>query len=222
VLHGGHQERGRRGGTENVVGIVGMGKAFYLLTKNMAAEAAEVRRLRDAFEQALFARIPDIVLNGHPTLRLPNTVNLSFRFVEGEALLLNLDMLGIACSSGSACTSGSLEGSPILLAMGADPTDSQGALRFSLGLGNTDDDVAYAVDAIETVVNKLRAMSPLYNPGRRNVPQKYDNGLRRLGGRGSVRGSPCDAPARLRFTSLRPPPAAATYSFMRIVSRFGR
>jgi cysteine desulfurase len=104
------------------------------------------------------------VLNGHPTLRLPNTVNLSFRFVEGEALLLNLDMMGIACSSGSACTSGSLEGSPILAAMGADPTDSQGALRFSLGYGNTDDDVAYAVDAIETVVDKLRAMSPLYHP----------------------------------------------------------
>jgi len=164
VLHGGHQERGRRGGTENVVGIVGMGKAFSVLSKNMAAETAEVRRLRDAFEQALYARIPDIVLNGHPTQRLPNTVNLSFRFVEGEALLLNLDMMGIACSSGSACTSGSLEASPILLAMGADPTDSQGALRFSLGYGNTEEDVAYAVDALETVVNKLRAMSPLYRP----------------------------------------------------------
>ncbi len=164
VLHGGHQERGRRGGTENVVGIVGMGKAFSVLSKNMAAETAEVRRLRDLFEQALYARIPEVVLNGHPTLRLPNTVNLSFRFVEGEALLLNLDMMGIACSSGSACTSGSLEASPILLAMGADPTDSQGALRFSLGYGNTEEDVAYAVDALETVVNKLRAMSPLYRP----------------------------------------------------------
>ncbi|MBS1244679.1 MAG: nifS-2 [Deltaproteobacteria bacterium] len=164
ALHGGHQERGRRGGTENVVGIVAMGKAFSLLSKDMAAEASEVRRLRDAFEQALFARIPEIVLNGHPTHRLPNTVNLSFRYVEGEALLLNLDMMGIACSSGSACTSGSLEASPILLAMGADPTDSQGALRFSLGRGNTDEDVAYAVDAIETVVHKLRAMSPLYHP----------------------------------------------------------
>ena len=164
LLHGGHQERGRRGGTENVVGIVAMGKAFSLLARNMEAEVAEVRRLRDAFERTLYARIPEIVLNGHPTRRLPNTVNLSFRFVEGEALLLNLDMLGIACSSGSACTSGSLEASPILLAMGADPTDSQGALRFSLGRGNTDEDVAYAVDAIETVVDKLRAMSPLYHP----------------------------------------------------------
>lgn len=163
VTHGGHQERGRRGGTENVVGIVAMGKAFSLLRENMTAEVAEVRRLRDAFERALFARIPDLVLNGHPTLRLPNTVNLSFRYVEGEALLLNLDMLGIACSSGSACTSGSLEASPILLAMGADPTDSQGALRFSLGYGNTEEDVSYAVDAIEKVVEKLRAMSPLYN-----------------------------------------------------------
>lgn len=164
VIHGGHQERGRRGGTENVVGTVAMGKAFSILRKEMGTEVAEVRRLRDAFEAALFARIPDLVLNGHPTQRLPNTVNLSFRFVEGEALLLNLDMLGIACSSGSACTSGSLEASPILTAMGADPTDAQGALRFSLGRGNTDDDVAYAVEAIEHVVDKLRAMSPLSRP----------------------------------------------------------
>jgi cysteine desulfurase len=164
VLHGGHQERGRRGGTENVVGIAAMGKAFSLLRQHMDDEVAEVRRLRDAFEGALFSRIPELVLNGHPTERLPNTVNLSFRYVEGEALLLNLDMLGIACSSGSACTSGSLEASPILLAMGADPTDAQGALRFSLGRGNTDEDVAYAVDAVEKVVNKLRAMSPLFHP----------------------------------------------------------
>jgi len=164
VLHGGHQERGRRGGTENVVGIVGMGKAFSLLRQHMGGEVAEVRRLRDSFERALFDRIPELVLNGHPTERLPNTVNISFRYVEGEALLLNLDMLGIACSSGSACTSGSLEASPILLAMGADPTDSQGALRFSLGRGNTEEDVAYTVDALERVVSKLRAMSPLYHP----------------------------------------------------------
>jgi len=104
-----------------VVGIAAMGKAFSLLRQHMDEEVALVRRLRDAFEGALFSRIPELVLNGHPTERLPNTVNLSFRYVEGEALLLNLDMLGIACSSGSACTSGSLEASPILLAMGADP-----------------------------------------------------------------------------------------------------
>jgi cysteine desulfurase len=162
MSHGGHQERGRRGGTENVVGIIAMGKSFQLLATGMADEVAEVRRLRTKFEKGLFGRIPDLVLNGHPTRRLPNTVNISFRFVEGEAMLLNLDMMGIACSSGSACTSGSLEPSPILLAMGADPTDAQGALRFSLGRGNTDADVEYAIDAIETVVNKLRALSPLY------------------------------------------------------------
>ncbi len=161
VLHGGHQERGRRGGTENIVGIVAMGKAFSLLRAGMKEEVRETRRLRDKFEKDLFGRIPDLVLNGHPTERLPNTVNISFRFVEGEALLLNLDMLGIACSSGSACTSGSLEGSPILMAMGTDPVDAQGALRFSLGRGNTDADIEYAVDAIEAVVDKLRAMSPL-------------------------------------------------------------
>ena len=164
VIHGGHQERGRRGGTENVVGVVGMGKAFSLLKAGMAEEAGETRRLRDRFEKGLFARIPDLVLNGHPTARLPNTVNISFRFVEGEAMLLNLDMMGIACSSGSACTSGSLEPSPVLTAMGADPTDAQGALRFSLGYGNTEADVDYAVEAIEAVVKKLRALSPLANP----------------------------------------------------------
>lgn len=162
MTHGGHQERGRRGGTENVAGIVAMGKAFQLLKTGMEEEVSETRRLRDRFEKGLFGRIPELVLNGHPSQRLPNTVNISFRFVEGEAMLLNLDMLGIACSSGSACTSGSLEPSPILLAMGADPTDAQGALRFSLGRGNTDEEIEYAVDAIETVVNKLRALSPLY------------------------------------------------------------
>ncbi|MGB7971079.1 MAG: cysteine desulfurase family protein [Candidatus Deferrimicrobiaceae bacterium] len=162
ITHGGHQERGRRGGTENVAGIVAMGKSFQILKEGMKEEVAETRRLRDRFEKGLFGRIPELVLNGHPTQRLPNTVNISFRFVEGEAMLLNLDMMGIACSSGSACTSGSLEASPILLAMGADPTDAQGALRFSLGRGNTEEDVDYAVDAIETVVNKLRALSPLY------------------------------------------------------------
>ncbi|MGZ8472491.1 MAG: cysteine desulfurase family protein [Candidatus Deferrimicrobiaceae bacterium] len=168
LTHGGHQERGRRGGTENVVGIVAMGKSFELLRAGMEEEVAEIRRLRDIFENGLFRRIPDLVLNGHPAERLPNTVNISFRFVEGEAMLLNLDMMGIACSSGSACTSGSLEASPILLAMGADPTDAQGALRFSLGMGNTDADVEYAIDAIETVVNKLRAMSPIY-PSRKEA-----------------------------------------------------
>lgn len=162
MTHGGHQERGRRGGTENVAGIVAMGKSFQLLKSGMEEEVAETRRLRDKFEKGLFGRIPDLVLNGHPTQRLPNTVNISFRFVEGEAMLLNLDMMGIACSSGSACTSGSLEASPILLAMGADPTDAQGALRFSLGRGITDEDIEYAIDAVEAVVSKLRALSPLY------------------------------------------------------------
>ena len=166
-LHGGHQERGRRGGTENVVGIVAMGKAFSLLRETMDDEVGETRRLRDRFEEGLFHRIPELVRNGPAAEhRLPNTVNISFRYVEGEAMLLNLDMVGIACSSGSACTSGSLEPSPVLMAMGADPTDAQGALRFSLGLGNSEADVDYAIDAIETVVNKLRALSPIYPRAR--------------------------------------------------------
>ena len=117
--------------------------------------------LRDRVERARVDGSPGRVRSGHPTDRLPNTINLSFRFVEGEAMLLNLDMMGIACSSGSACTSGSLEASPVLMAMGADPVDAQGALRFSLGMGNSDEDVEYSVDAIEAVVGKLRSMSPL-------------------------------------------------------------
>ena len=163
LINGGHQERGLRGGTENIVGIVAMGAAFSLLKTNMEAEVAQVRRLRDSLERGIFERIPEIVLNGHPDLRLPNTLNISFRYVEGEALLLNLDMSGVACSSGSACTSGSIEASPILLAMGVDPVDAQGALRFSLGYGNSDEDVSYTIDALEKAVNKLRAMSPLYH-----------------------------------------------------------
>lgn len=168
IVHGGHQERGRRGGTENVVGIIGMGKAFELLRDHMAEEVEETRRLRDRLEEGLFRRIPELVRNGPLDGRLPNTVNISFRYVEGEAMLLNLDMVGIACSSGSACTSGSLEPSPVLMAMGADPTDAQGALRFSLGQENSEADVDYAVDAIEVVVNKLRALSPIY-PGAREA-----------------------------------------------------
>ena len=166
VIQGGHQEKGLRGGTENIIGIVAMGKAFSLLKENMDSETAEVRSLRDALERGIFERIPEAVLNGHPTQRLPNTLNVSFRYVEGEALLLNLDMLGIACSSGSACTSGSLEASPVLLSMGVDPTDAQGALRFSLGYGNSFEDVSYTLDMLETVVGKLRAISPLYQPSK--------------------------------------------------------
>jgi cysteine desulfurase len=169
VLHGGHQERGRRGGTENVVGIVAMGKAASILRARMAEEVDETRRLRDRFERELFCRIPDLVLNGHPTRRTPNTVNVSFRYVEGEAMLLNLDMMGVACSSGSACTSGSLEPSPVLMAMGAEPADAQGALRFSFGLGNTGEDVDYAVGVVEEVVARLRALSPLYHTRKARI-----------------------------------------------------
>ena len=169
VIQGGHQEMGLRGGTENVIGIVAMGTAFSLLKTNMDAEIAQVRRLRDALERGIFERIPDLSLNGAPTQRLPNTINISFRYVEGEALLLNLDMMGVACSSGSACTSGSIEASPVLLAMGVDPTDAQGALRFSLGYGNSEEDVSYAIDALEKAVGKLRAMSPLYHPRKEHT-----------------------------------------------------
>jgi len=162
-IHGGHQERGRRAGTENVVGIVSIGKAFEVLRETWKEEAEEVKKLRDAFEKGVLERVGDVYVNGDVEKRLPNTSNISFRFVEGEALLVSLDMVGIAASTGSACTSGSLEPSYVLMAMGIDPVDAQGALRFSFGYGNTMDDIEYALEQIPKVVERLRSMSPLYS-----------------------------------------------------------
>ncbi|RMG61289.1 MAG: cysteine desulfurase, partial [Deltaproteobacteria bacterium] len=163
LIHGGHQERGRRAGTENVVGIIAMGKAFDLLIDGWEKEAEEIRKLRDAFENGILERIEDVVVNGSREHRLPNTTNLAFRYVEGEALLVSLDMVGIAASAGSACTSGSMEPSYVLTAMGVDPVDAQGSLRFSLGYGNTMEDVEYALEKIPEIVSRLRELSPLYS-----------------------------------------------------------
>jgi len=165
LLHGGHQERGRRAGTHNVAGIVGLGLACELAGAELESKPPQIKALRDRLEQGLFAEIPDIKLNGHPTQRLPNTLNVSFAFIEGESLLLNLDMKGIAASSGSACTSGSLEPSHVMGAMCVEITLAHSSTRFSLGPEVTADQIDYVLTELPPIVQRLREMSPLYNCG---------------------------------------------------------
>jgi len=165
LLHGGHQERNRRAGTHNVAGIVGLGKACELAGEHLEENAAHMRRLRDKLEKGVLEKIPNIKLNGHPDpdFRLPNTLNVSFAFIEGESLLLNLDMYGIAASSGSACTSGSLEPSHVMGAMCVEVTLAHSSTRFSLGADTTEEDIDYVLDVLPKTVQRLRDMSPLYN-----------------------------------------------------------
>lgn len=162
LVHGGGQERGRRAGTENVPGIVGMAKALELATKGLAERNARVAALRDRLIQGVFNRIDHVRLNGHPTRRLPGNTNFCFEFIEGESLLLNLDLKGIAGSSGSACTSGSLEPSHVLLAIGLPHEIAHGSLRLTLGSGTTAEEIDYVMEVLPEIVAKLRAMSPLY------------------------------------------------------------
>ena len=162
-MHGGHQERNRRAGTHNVAGIVGLGKACELAMAEREATGVRVRELRDRLEQGIFARIPQVKLNGHPSERLPNTLNVSFAWIEGESLLLNLDMKGIAASSGSACTSGSLEPSHVLGAMCVEVTLAHSSTRFSLGPDTSAADIDYVLEVLPPIVQRLRDMSPLYN-----------------------------------------------------------
>lgn len=161
-ITGGAQERARRAGTENVAGIVGLGKAIELATSNIPQKAGYLSALRDAYIKKVLERIPYSRLNGHPTDRLPGNANISFEFIEGEGLLLLLDMNGIAASSGSACTSGSLDPSHVLLAIGLKHEQAHGSLRTSFDTENTMDDIDKIVDAVEAAVKRLRAMSPLY------------------------------------------------------------
>jgi cysteine desulfurase len=159
-LLGGHQEAGRRAGTENVPGIVGLGKACELANENIEDEINSVRYLRDKLENAILKSCPDCRLNGHKQNRLPNTTNISFEFIEGEAILLMLDVYGICASSGSACTSGSLEPSHVLRAMGVPFTAAHGSVRFSLSRYNTEKQVDYTIEKMPEIVNKLRELSP--------------------------------------------------------------
>ena len=158
---GGHQEREKRAGTEGVPGIVAFGAAARLAREEMAERSEHDRQLRDRFETEVTDLIPDIVFNGHRARRLPHLSNISFRFIEGEGLLISLDLQGIAVSTGSACSSGTLEPSPVIRALGRNDELARGAIRFSLGKDNTQEDVDYVLQVLPRVVEKLRQLSPL-------------------------------------------------------------
>ncbi|MCL0057313.1 cysteine desulfurase NifS [Dehalococcoidia bacterium] len=160
-MHGGEQERRRRASTENVPGIVGFGRAAELAQSELDKEIRRLISLRTQLIEGLLERIDRLTLNGHPTKRLPNNVNVSIEFVEGESILLNLDLEGIAASTGSACSSSSLEPSHVLLALGLPPELAHGSLRFTMGLYTTEEDIGRVLEVLPPVVARLRAMSPL-------------------------------------------------------------
>ena len=160
---GGAQARNRRAGTENVAGIVGLGAAIALATQTLEESAARMTKLRDKLIAGIAQRIPEVKLNGHPTMRLPNNVNYSIKYIEGESILLMLDMNGIAASSGSACTSGSLDPSHVLLALGLSHEVAHGSVRLTLSDETTEEDIDYVLDVLPKVAERLRAMSPLYH-----------------------------------------------------------
>jgi cysteine desulfurase len=162
LIAGGAQEKNKRAGTENTPGIVGLGKAIELAYEHLKENTAYLISLRERLIKGVQERIPYVRLNGHPEKRLPGNTNFCFQFIEGEALLLSLDMVGIAGSSGSACTSGSLDPSHVLLAIGLPHEIAHGSLRLSLGTGNTEEEVDYAVEKLVGIVDRLRMMSPLY------------------------------------------------------------
>ncbi|UCD04731.1 MAG: cysteine desulfurase NifS [candidate division WOR-3 bacterium] len=160
--HGGHHEKNKRAGTENVPGIVGLGKACDIALAEMASEEERIKAMRERLWAGIDHNVEDVRLNGHPQKRLANTLNVSVRYIEGESMLLNLDMHGIFASSGSACTSGSLEASHVLLAMGLPHELAHGSLRFSLGRFNKDEEIDHVIKVFPEIVRKLRAISPLY------------------------------------------------------------
>jgi cysteine desulfurase len=163
---GGHQERERRAGTESIANIVAFGAAAELASREMSERNEHTQRLRDRFERAVEQSIDDIAFNGNREQRLPHLSNISFRFIEGEGLLIHLDMQGVAVSTGSACSSGTLEPSPVIRALGRDEELARGAIRFSFGKDNSDDDVDYALAALQSAVESLRKLSPL---GRQTI-----------------------------------------------------
>ncbi len=162
LIEGGHQERNKRAGTENVAGIVGIGKAIEIATKNLEKNTNHLKELRDYYIKSIEEKIKYVRLNGDRKNRLPGNANISFRFIEGESLLLNLDLKGICASSGSACTSGSLDPSHVLLAIGLSHEIAHGSLRISFGIDNTKEDVDYLIDNLVEIITRLRNMSPLY------------------------------------------------------------
>jgi cysteine desulfurase len=171
LIHGGHQERNRRAGTHNVPGIVGLGAACELAGAEVIAAGDRIRALRDRLEKGILQRIPEVQVNGHPTERLPNTLNVSFAYIEGEAVLLFLDMKGVAASTGSACMSGSFGQSHVIEAMGIDPMMANSNIRFGLGPENTVEEVDYLLDILPDIVQKLRDMSPFYRERPRTADE---------------------------------------------------
>ncbi|MGO8788799.1 MAG: cysteine desulfurase NifS [Terriglobia bacterium] len=165
LLHGGHHERDRRPGTENVAGIVGLGAAAEIARMHLAEEYDRVAALRDRLEAGILASIPFVAVNGDPTHRVPTTTNLTFDYLEGEGFVIAMDLRGIACSTGSACSSGSLEPSHVLSAIGLRPEQARASIRFSLGRFNTDEDIDAALRILPGVVEQLRVVSPHYKTG---------------------------------------------------------
>ena len=172
IITGGHQERSMRGGTTNVPGIVGLAEAFRLANEEMAQNNAHISAIRDRFIARVLREIPYVKLNGHPKDRLPNNANFSFRYIEGESLLFSLDLAGIAVSSGSACSSGSLEPSHVLLATGLPEGLAHGSIRFSFGKENTAEQIDIAVEQLKEIVVRLRNLSPLFPKELKN--EVYD------------------------------------------------
>jgi cysteine desulfurase len=162
LVHGGHQEQGLRGGTENIIGIAGFGKACEILRDEWQQDAEHERRLRDKLEKAILARVPEVLVEGHPTLRVPNVCHVAVGYVEGEALLMNLDLEGVAVASGSACSTGSAEPSSTMKAIGVPPLFANSPVRMSLGPGNTEAEIDYTIEVFEKVVARLRAISPIW------------------------------------------------------------
>lgn len=167
LLFGGSQERRKRATTENVTGIVGMAKALVLAAAEMKAENKRIQELRDHLIKRVMGEFDNVRLNGHPTQRLPNNANFSFDFIEGEGLLLRMDQLGVAASTGSACSTASLEPSHVLLAIGLPHETAHGSYRITLGKKTTKEEIDYTVDALKSVVTTLRNLSPLYNPKKK-------------------------------------------------------
>ncbi len=166
-LIGGHQEGGWRGGTENVASIIGLGGACELAEEALEEENTRVRTLRDKLENGLLEKIPNALVNGDPKHRLPNTTSISFEYVEGEAILLMMNEFGIAASSGSACTSGSLEPSHVLRAMGVPFTAAHGSIRFSLSMFNTQEEIGFIIEKLPPIIERLRALSPFWKQGQK-------------------------------------------------------
>ncbi len=164
-LIGGHHEQGRRGGTENVASIIGLGVACQMAKRAIEEEGGRIRRLRDKLENAILKKVPNARINGHKEKRLPNTTNIGFEFIEGEAILLMLDEEGVTASSGSACTSGSLTPSHVLRAMGIPFTFIQGSIRFSLSRYNTEEDIDYIIETLPPIISRLREISPYGKQG---------------------------------------------------------